>query len=413
MVKTDIFRTYYLEQQTPMIHFQSDEEGAILRASEVKPKLDRFLLDQLGDEKLRGDHPEWFISEEHRALNYKMRITVSPTNDNASPVIEEPGGLFFGNMGKEKKKNSIFYDSKDFKIKVRIICCNPDLMKEIDQHFAAFFLLHNFGTRQSKGFGSFLLQSNDLSDPVDLIKQVVDTFIYVNAKGANTKKKMEYVKTFWNLLKGGINYTSNIINKDGMKKKQWTSTRQAYHKSFIVRKYSEKGIGSEKYAIKAGKILNKREKQLPDDVSRKQIPCSYAKRRFVRALLGLTDTYRFSDFDIDDNVKVVSSKKINDQPAIQRFASPITVKIINDYIIFLPEEIPEQILNQAFIFSSKSGKQISLKTPDKDDLIDLRRLLIDFANDFNANKAGMNDKGHGDLIRISALTMETFGGDGV
>ena len=38
-----------LKQHTPMIHFQHDQEGATLRASEVKPKLDRFILTRLGN----------------------------------------------------------------------------------------------------------------------------------------------------------------------------------------------------------------------------------------------------------------------------------------------------------------------------------------------------------------------------
>ena len=40
---------YKLQQITPMIHFQHYEEGATLRASEVKPKLDRFLIELLGE----------------------------------------------------------------------------------------------------------------------------------------------------------------------------------------------------------------------------------------------------------------------------------------------------------------------------------------------------------------------------
>ncbi len=34
-----------LKQHTPLIHFQHDQEGATLRASEVKPKLDRFIIE--------------------------------------------------------------------------------------------------------------------------------------------------------------------------------------------------------------------------------------------------------------------------------------------------------------------------------------------------------------------------------
>lgn len=32
-----------LKQHTPLIHFQSEQPGAILRATEVKSKLDKFL----------------------------------------------------------------------------------------------------------------------------------------------------------------------------------------------------------------------------------------------------------------------------------------------------------------------------------------------------------------------------------
>lgn len=37
---------YKLKQITPMIHFQADEVGATLRASEVKPRLDKFITDK-------------------------------------------------------------------------------------------------------------------------------------------------------------------------------------------------------------------------------------------------------------------------------------------------------------------------------------------------------------------------------
>ena len=42
-------KTIKLKQHTPLLHFQSNEEGATLRVSEVKPRLDKFLLEQLGE----------------------------------------------------------------------------------------------------------------------------------------------------------------------------------------------------------------------------------------------------------------------------------------------------------------------------------------------------------------------------
>ena len=45
--------TAILKQHTPMIHFQHNESGATLRASEVKPLLDKFILTKLGNGDIR------------------------------------------------------------------------------------------------------------------------------------------------------------------------------------------------------------------------------------------------------------------------------------------------------------------------------------------------------------------------
>jgi hypothetical protein len=38
---------FTLKQHTPLIHFQHDQAGATLRATEVKPKLDQFIIEKL------------------------------------------------------------------------------------------------------------------------------------------------------------------------------------------------------------------------------------------------------------------------------------------------------------------------------------------------------------------------------
>ena len=50
-----------LKQHTPLLHFQPNEPGATLRASEVKPKLDKYILSKME-------------VEERRALDYKLSI---------------------------------------------------------------------------------------------------------------------------------------------------------------------------------------------------------------------------------------------------------------------------------------------------------------------------------------------------
>ena len=82
--------TFKLKQHTPIIHFQHDHHGATLRASELKPKLDRYILRKFGKEELGADktsdeyyeegikiakQKKWLIGRgDHPALDYHVRI---------------------------------------------------------------------------------------------------------------------------------------------------------------------------------------------------------------------------------------------------------------------------------------------------------------------------------------------------
>ena len=59
---------FTLKQHTPIIHFQSDQVGATLRATELKPKFDRFLLEMQQDLPFRKD------SSGKLSLNYKVKV---------------------------------------------------------------------------------------------------------------------------------------------------------------------------------------------------------------------------------------------------------------------------------------------------------------------------------------------------
>jgi hypothetical protein len=64
---------FKVKQHSPLIHFQHQQERATLRASEVKPKLDRFIINKYGGvAELRKIHPDWFGSNKHDALDYKI-----------------------------------------------------------------------------------------------------------------------------------------------------------------------------------------------------------------------------------------------------------------------------------------------------------------------------------------------------
>jgi len=54
--------TFKLKQHTPIIHFQHDQHGTTLRATEIKPKLDRFLNENAFGEILNFDkYNKYFI----------------------------------------------------------------------------------------------------------------------------------------------------------------------------------------------------------------------------------------------------------------------------------------------------------------------------------------------------------------
>ena len=44
---------FELEQMTPMVHFQGEEDGAGIRASDLKPRFDAFLQRYVYDENIK------------------------------------------------------------------------------------------------------------------------------------------------------------------------------------------------------------------------------------------------------------------------------------------------------------------------------------------------------------------------
>lgn len=208
--------TYQLKQETPMIHFQHNDRGATLRGSELKPKLDRFLYRKYSD-KIKK---EWKTKpDEHDALNYKVKISAtgkvqkSSDIDNALKNIRTKtiNAMYFGNMIrskdpdeiKEKYKETVFYEDP---IELEIICSVPELRKLIDESINEFFMVTNFGTRQSKGFGGFTVLSSNGEEPENVLRKNGYKFFYAKTNNANDSKTlMNQAATVYAIMKGGLN----------------------------------------------------------------------------------------------------------------------------------------------------------------------------------------------------------------
>jgi hypothetical protein len=155
--------TITLYQQTPMIHFQGGQAGATLRATDVKPRLDRWLVDHHPN----LIPPEWYALAEddrQRSLNYRLRIIPGPISEAVDERREKYHGKdvangrnnypnYFADVGRgESPRKFSFYQYVQLEFTTPI----PGLEALFtDANLAPFFQATNFGTRASKGFGSF------------------------------------------------------------------------------------------------------------------------------------------------------------------------------------------------------------------------------------------------------------------
>ena len=189
--------TFILEQHTPMLHFQPLQDDAGLRASEVKPRFDRWLVDNVWRENfhnckryLKGynadkedDWEEKFVAG-YRALNYRMKIECEedrssslqmkrvPTDkyteiygqqlrlETTGPYPHNRQSIIMSNIGGRLPDNVV-----NFRLygAVKVIVWTEDstLAGIIKERFEEFVMSVNFGNRKSKGFGSFAVSKID------------------------------------------------------------------------------------------------------------------------------------------------------------------------------------------------------------------------------------------------------------
>lgn len=286
--------TIKLKQHTPLIHFQHDQDGATLRASEVKPKLDKFILKRLGlgnyqagidAAKDRG----WLIGRgDHPALDYKMRIEAfdvekwninepqeytDKNRQDRRPSVRignkeflakrrsdgkmicqlKPYPLFFANLDadytnpNEYRKFSFTEEplSMIFTIKDNALynyIADADLLND-------FFFQTNFGTRQSKGFGSF---SIDESDRFYKTRRSKYRFTIKQDKLKNTQtideeyqKVFDYIDNFYKTLRGGI----NLKNSQRQTLFYFKSLAYKYAHDVLNAKWDKRKIKEEFYHI--------------------------------------------------------------------------------------------------------------------------------------------------------------------
>lgn len=355
---------FELRQHTPMIHFQPTDSGVCLRATEVKPKFDRFLLEN--KDFTESQIKKWFYIAEDGQLASQIKMRFRAEGEMARSYTYEkkqgikiPRGsidtinpLYFGNLGctaREDVKETIFYQNG---LKGTVICFDEEFLEIVKEYIPAFFLFHNFGTRQNKGFGSFSVSGKCRVECImDVVQKYMPNAFYLDyqtlgkGQGASAEERLNDIGIIYSLIKGGI-----YLNKEH------------YYKSALLRYYQERGIAHEKKVIEQCLFGEERKENIHNP-------------HFVRAVLGLTDSYSYRD-DLRKGKVLVS----NDD--IKRYQSPIYFKVLGRYTLLFLSPLPEALKNAEFKFTlrKKEGvRSVKLTVPD----FDIDDFMEWFADDFN------------------------------
>jgi hypothetical protein len=360
-----------LKQHTPLIHFQHDQEGATLRASEVKSKLDKFIK-----VKLKDLSPDVFqkyqflidkIPDEQNNVNspYKLSIRLSDESAIDKYVI----GSFIPRYKMDDyrrqglrilDKTPYFADNKPIK----------DGFKEEDGHklgllpregnhlvltfrfwttewkcflqsvIPLFFSVTNFGTRQDKGFGCFL--------PIDITRQEMENSLSKFSHNAL------YRSTNFFDMAGAFSEIDKIYKTLKSGGQRTESELRRYFNNLRPMIEWEKPAIQEKI----------------EEISRQKLRINSKtnKRLFVRAVLGLPEIYEYPK-----NSMKVQVKSKNE--GIERYASPLSFKVIDGYIYLYVTQAKSGITGKSFGFEfnddgRNNGEKLSLVTPDNFNVVD-------------------------------------------
>lgn len=398
--------TFTLKQHTPIIHFQHDQAGATLRATEVKPKLDLFIMKKCltsknitwehdqdarnkfkqaalhpGDDEDKKYWKNWLVGKgksEHVALDYKIAILDTDTRPinqrritGISLINEEAGQL----------KTAVYSNL----ISVKIISGQQLLRTEIANLIELFFVIENFGNRQNKGWGCFF---HERTDSIAKVKYLIKEHGYIGyilnisnldafANNYNFYKKR--ISLIWRQLKSGINFPANPQYQ----------TPARYNKSSLFKYMASNNLRWDKRWIKrelnrmitsAPAILpqNLRGSGDPNDVCSPIVSCNdnsctnrswndnpaNIEYRFGRAMLGLAEHFEFRALNGYTYQVIVGSLD-----GIERSKASITFKVFNGQLLAIVNEIPNYLFDKRFTFQVKQ-KQNNIQVNGLIDITD-------------------------------------------
>jgi len=347
---------FTLKQHTPMIHFQSEQKGATLRATELKPKLDRFLLEHVEGIPFKEN------ANGHRSLDYKVKIEANqsekskyqthiPTRDRNNPTLKE--GSYFGEDKAIKSAN----------VKVHFFAFNETIFNAIEKYFNEFIAISSFGTRNNKGFGNF---TNIITDEESFKQFLLNHYTIVSSKSDNYPLK-RILRDYQKLKSGGRNGVKSNLMEYFYPDIRW-------EKRWIKRMLKEKK--EDWFRDLKDEYHQENDFNFNDD----------EKYFFARALLGLAEQNEFLVNSDREDKLIVKIENIDSDKTIERYPSPIIFKVFNNKIYTLikkNEPMNTNIFNKSFKFTAYYKKNKTnivelgtLKTPSSFDIKSFLREVL-------------------------------------
>jgi len=337
---------FKVKQHTSIIHFQPDQQGATLRATELKPKLDKFLIAK--------NHQ--LPKTEKNSLDYKVNIIL--TKKVKPSEIGDKYPLYFGNRDDDNTKKFSYTDGL---IDIIFTSFDTNILKSIANGFSDFLMKTNFGTRQSKGFGSFSVDEKDVN-----YKKVKGCITYFSVESCDEIDVFKDISLFYSTIRGGLNYS--------YKKPEF------YFKSMMYFYAKSKGFQWDKKSIKESLIS-------PSEIDKT------VERRQLKELLGLSISEEWK------NQRVTITRKSKD---IDRFKSPITFKPIKDKngfkVYIYADDIPKEYLDKEFTIKGNK-KSFKLKTPEEFDA----KEYLKFCVNHDLKKNVENNRDSSDYKKIEKI----------
>jgi hypothetical protein len=367
-----------LKQHTPLIHFQHDQEGATLRASEVKPKLDKFIKGSL--QKLKPEIYKRYkelidsIPDDNKKVNSPYKLSIQLQDEQAVDKYVIGSSKYrkddYIKQGfKILDKTPYFADNKllkdglktDAVYKLGLMLKENNTLNltfrfwdtEWEEFFRKviplFFAVTNFGTRQNKGFGCFYPIGNDKQRELETgLRAFSPAVLYRSSRSFDMTGAFKEIDGIYKKLKSGIPGSESALRRYFNKRNPMIE----WEKPAIQKKIQE--ITRQNLRISPGTD----------------------NQQFVRAVLGLPEIYEYPRNDVKVQVKSKSDKEEN---KIDRYASPISFKIFERNIYLFVNRQESKITDQTFDFDI-NGQTFPLTTPKEFNIIDFLNTSMKFQN---------------------------------